>query len=358
VSGQESRVGSGAGVAPGASAPGSGAPGASVVSGAGVAPGSGPRLVLGTMTFGDTVDEAGAEAMLGAALDAGITWIDTANAYVGGETERLLGRQLRSGVLAGRRDELVLASKAGMPHADAGDDAPLSPAALRRSVEGSLGRLGVDRLDLFWLHQPDRATPLAETLSTVAELVAEGKLARLGVSNHAAWQTADVERVAAEVGAPRPELAQQLWNLVARRIEEEHVEFARVHDIETMVYNPLGGGLLTGRHRFDQVPADGRFGDSALAAMYTQRYWDAQLFEAVDRLTAVADDAGATLVELALRWVAHRPGVGSVLLGGSRAEQVTANVAAIARGPLPDDVLAACDDVGRTLRGPMPAYAR
>ncbi|ROS57656.1 aldo/keto reductase [Frigoribacterium sp. PhB118] len=312
-----------------------------------------PRLVLGTMTFGDTVDEATAARMLDTARDAGVTWIDTANAYVGGTTETMLGR-----LLAGRRDEVVLASKAGMPHADAGGLPPLSAVALRASVEASLRRLGTDRLDLFYLHQPDRATPLDETLSTVAALVAEGKVLSLGVSNYAAWQIGDVERVADAVGAPRPVVAQQLCNLVARRLDDEYLEFASVHGLETMVYNPLGGGLLTGRHRFDETPADGRFGDSALAEMYTKRYWDADLFAAIDRLSGVAAEAGVTLVELALRWVAYRPEVGSVLLGGSRPEQLTANVAAVAAGPLPDEVVAACDEVGRQLRGPMPPYAR
>ncbi|WAC51394.1 aldo/keto reductase [Frigoribacterium sp. SL97] len=312
-----------------------------------------PRLVLGTMTFGDTVDEATAARMLDTARDAGVTWIDTANAYVGGSTETMLGR-----LLAGRRDEVVLASKAGMPHADAGGLPPLSAVALRASVEASLRRLGTDRLDLFYLHQPDRATPLDETLSTVAALVAEGKVLSLGVSNYTAWQIGDVERVADAVGAPRPVVAQQLCNLVARRLDDEYLEFASVHGLETMVYNPLGGGLLTGRHRFDETPADGRFGDSALAEMYTKRYWDADLFAAIDRLSGVAAEAGVTLVELALRWVAYRPEVGSVLLGGSRPEQLTANVAAVAAGPLPDEVVAACDEVGRQLRGPMPPYAR
>ncbi len=309
-----------------------------------------PRLVLGTMTFGDTVDEATAARMLDIARDAGVSWIDTANAYVGGTTETMLGR-----LLAGRRDEVVLASKAGMPHADAGGLPPLSAVALRASVEASLRRLGTDRLDL---HQPDRLTPLDETLSTVAALVAEGKVLSLGVSNFAAWQIGDVERVADAVGAPRPVVAQQLCNLVARRLDDEYLEFASVHGLETMVYNPLGGGLLTGRHRFDETPTDGRFGDSALAEMYTERYWDADLFVAIDRLSGVAAEAGVTLVELALRWVAYRPEVGSVLLGGSRPEQLTANVAAIADGPLPDEVVAACDEVGRSLRGPMPPYAR
>lgn len=310
-------------------------------------------LVLGTMTFGDTVDEATAARMLDTALDAGITTIDTANAYVGGATEEMLSRLLK-----GRRDGVILASKAGMPHADHGSHSPLSPEGLRASVEGSLRRLGVDSLDLFYLHQPDRATPLAATLSTVASLVSEGKIGALGVSNFAAWQIADVIHTAREVGAPQPVVAQQLYNLVARRLEEEYLEFATTHEIHTMVYNPLGGGLLTGKHSFDAKPTEGRYGDSKLAAMYTQRYWDRQLFDAIESLSGIAADLGVPLAELSFRWLAYRSGVGSVLLGGSKVEQLQANIAAVSNGPLPADVVEACDAVGTSLRGPMPAYNR
>jgi aryl-alcohol dehydrogenase-like predicted oxidoreductase len=305
------------------------------------------------MTFGDTVDEATAGRMVEEALDAGITTIDTANAYVGGTTEEMLSRLLK-----GRRGDVILASKAGMPHPDHGDNSPLSPAGLRASVEGSLRRLGVDSIDLFYLHQPDRATPLHSTLKTVAELFAEGKIGALGVSNFAAWQIADVIHVAREVGAPRPVVAQQLYNLVARRVEEEYLEFAATHNVHTMVYNPLGGGLLTGKHSFDAKPTEGRYGDSKLAAMYTSRYWDRQLFEAINELSLIAQELGITLAELSLRWLAYRDGVGSMLLGGSKVEQLRANIAAVANGPLPAAVVEACDAVGAGLRGPMPAYNR
>ncbi|NQX25743.1 aldo/keto reductase [Microbacteriaceae bacterium VKM Ac-2854] len=310
------------------------------------------RFVLGTMTFGDTADEAASATILDAALDAGITVIDTANGYAGGATEEILGRLLpgRSGYL--------LASKAGMPHPDAADATPLSAAGLRASVEGSLRRLGVERIDLFYLHQPDRVAPLTETLSTVAALVAEGKIGALGVSNFAAWQIGDVIRVAEEVGAPRPVVAQQLYNLVARRIETEYVEFAAAHDVHTMVYNPLGGGLLTGKHRFDEAPGTGRFGDSRLAAMYRERYWNDQLFEAIGRLAGLADEAGISLVELSFRWLFAKPGVGSVLLGGSKPSQFAGNLALASADPLDPALVEAADAAGAALLGVAPPYNR
>ncbi|MBU8812500.1 aldo/keto reductase [Mycolicibacterium goodii] len=311
------------------------------------------RPVLGTMTFGDTVSADTAADMLDMALAAGITHIDTANAYAGGVTEQIL-----AGLLRGRREQVTVATKAGMPHPDAGDDAPLSARGLRASLEGSLRRLGVDRVDLFYLHQPDRRTPLRETLQTVADLVGEGKVGALGVSNYAAWQIAEINHLADEVGAPRPIVAQQVYNLLARRIEEEYAEFAATSGLITMVYNPLGGGLLTGRHTFGADPSEGRFGDSRLATMYRERYWNADIFEAIGQLSILAEKAGIPLSELALRWLVSKPAAGPILLGASKVTHLEANIAAIAAGPLDDNLVAACDDVGAPLRGAMPNYNR
>ncbi|MFJ3020571.1 aldo/keto reductase [Streptomyces tendae] len=313
-------------------------------------------LVLGTMTFGDTVDRARAARILDMALDAGVTGVDTANVYAGGETERILAE-----LLPGRRDRIVLATKAGIPHPDQGEHAPLSRAGLRAALEGSLKRLGTDRVDLFYLHQPDHVTPPAETMAAVAEFAAEGRILALGVSNHSAWRIAELVRLADELGAPRPVIAQQLHNLLARRIEEEYTGYAAhpaSHGLRTMAYNALAGGLLTGRYREGQAPGAGRFGTSRLAAAYQDRYWHDGLFAAVDRLRAVADGAGTPLPSLALRWLLHRESTDAVLIGCSGVGQLRANLEAAAAGALPDDVLAACDVVGAHLRGPMPAYHR
>ena len=311
------------------------------------------RPVLGTMTFGDTVAVDVAGDMVEAALAAGLTHIDTANGYAGGESEKILAQ-----VLSDRRDDVTIATKAGIPHPDAGSNAPLSAAGLRASLEGSLRRLGTDHVDLFYLHQPDRATPLRETLHTVAELVAEGKVGTLGVSNYAAWQIAEINHLADEVGAPRPVVAQQVYNLLARRIEDEYAEFAAVTDLVTMVYNPLGGGLLTGRHSFDADPAEGRFGDSRLATMYKERYWNTAVFDAIAQLTTLADKAGIPMTELALRWLVSKPTAGPILLGGSKVSHLQSNIAAISAGALDDDLVTACDDIGTALHGAMPNYNR
>jgi aryl-alcohol dehydrogenase-like predicted oxidoreductase len=311
------------------------------------------RPVLGTMTFGDTVTKDVARQLVDTAMTAGVTHIDTANGYAGGESERILAEVLRD-----HRDAVTIATKAGIPHPDAGTHAPLSAAGLRASLEGSLRRLGTDRVDLFYLHQPDRATPLRETLSTVADLVAEQKVGALGVSNYAAWQIAEINHLADEVGAPRPVVAQQVYNLIARRIETEYAEFAAATGLVTMVYNPLGGGLLTGRHSFADAPADGRFGDSRLATMYRERYWNTAVFDAIEQLRVLADKAGIPMSELALRWLLAKPAAGPVLLGGSKVEHLENNIAALAAGPLDPDTVTACDDIGATLFGAMPHYNR
>ena len=309
--------------------------------------------VLGTMAFGDTVSAVTAPEMVAAALDAGVTGVDTANGYAGGESERILGEMMPT-----IRDRVILATKAGIPHPDAGEAAPLSREGIGRCLEGSLKRLKTDSVDLFYLHQPDRRTPLEETLSAIAELQLEGRIRAYGVSNFAAWQLVDLCRLADAMGVARPAMAQQLFNLVARRLEDEYFEAAALFEIPTMVYNPLGGGLLTGTHHFADRPSDGRFGSSRLASMYGERYWSEGIFDAIGQLRAAAEREGTTLQEFSLRWLRHHDGVDAVLVGGSRIEHIASNLAALQAPPLSASGIAVCEDVGAQLRGPMPTYNR
>ncbi|MFE7707045.1 aldo/keto reductase [Streptomyces sp. NPDC057486] len=313
-------------------------------------------LVLGTMTFGDTVDRVGAADLLDMALDAGITGVDTANVYADGETERIL-----AGLLPSRRDRMVLATKAGIPHPDQAGHAPLSRAGLRAALEGSLKRLGTEYVDLFYLHQPDHATPAADTMEAVAELASEGRIRALGVSNFPSWRVAELMRLADEMNAPRPVVAQQLHNLLARRIEEEFIEYAAhptARGIRLMAFNALAGGLLTGRYSGREKPGAGRFTTSRLADAYHDRYWNDELLAAVARLTDVAEQAGIPLAALALRWLLHRDSTHAVLIGSSNTAQLRSNLEAAAAGPLPEDVLDACEQASNGLRGPMPPYHR
>jgi aryl-alcohol dehydrogenase-like predicted oxidoreductase len=311
-----------------------------------------PTAMLGTMTFGDTAGPETAADIVAAALDAGVRWFDTANSYSDGESERILGR-----LLAGR-DDVVVATKVGQPQSALGTEHLLSAELVRRSVDDSLSRLGRDSVDVLYLHRPDRSTPIAETLGAVAALIEAGKVRRLGISNYAAWQ---IEQVAAEttaLGIPPLAVSQQLYNAISRRLEEEYQEYAVTTGLATVVYNPLAGGLLTGRYRADADAGAGRFGSARNSREYRARYWDPRFFDAVDALQTIADGAGMPLAQLAMRWLVGRPAVQSVLVGGSRVDHVVDNLNALALGGLPAEVSAAADEVGDVLRGPMPAYNR
>ena len=310
-------------------------------------------IVLGTMTFGDSVDERAAAAMIEDFLSAGGTGIDTANGYAGGRSEIMLGE-----LLDGRRDQVVLATKVGIPHPDADDAAPLSVDGIHRCVAGSLRRLDTDHVDLLYLHQPDRSTPIAHTLEAIQDLLTAGQIRAWGVSNFAAWRISELRYTAADLGVPDPVIAQQIYNVVATRIDDEYAEYAHSTRLPTVVYNPLAGGLLTGKHTPDETPGTGRFDDTRLGTMYRDRYWNDTIFAAVHALQALAQDAGIPAAELALRWAIGRPVVNAVLIGGSRPDNIRTNLTAVSKGPLPTELAEAVTAISTAVRGPMPPYNR
>ncbi|MEX2374909.1 MAG: aldo/keto reductase [Dehalococcoidia bacterium] len=308
------------------------------------------RLVLGTMTFGSQVDVAEARSMVDLCLDAGVTMFDTANAYNAGRSEEILGE-----VLKGRRNEALIATKAFMSMGPDADDSGLHKEAIFQAVDASLRRLQTDHIDLFYFHQPDWQTPIEESLEALNSLIDSGKIRYGGTSNFAAWQIADILCLSDRKGWQPVCIAQQMYNLLSRRIEEEYAAFSINHGVSNIVYNPLAGGLLTGKHQLDSDPElDSRF----TAEMYRKRYWNDAQFAAVGRLKDVAGEAGLTLVELSFRWLFSQPLVDAVLVGASRLDQLRTNLAA-AQGPqLPKDVMEACDQVWQTLRGAAPSYNR
>ena len=303
------------------------------------------RLILGTMTFGGQVDERAAEEMVDVALGAGITMFDTAYVYTEGRSEEILGA-----VLKRKKSDALVATKV---HPQSGG---LGRAAIFSAIDTSLKRLQRDYVDLYYLHSPDPKTPIDETLEAMAELVRSGKVKRVGISNYAAWQILDIRYRSAAKGWPAIAFSQQLYNLVARRLDEEYAAFTAAFPLFDVVYNPLAGGLLTGKHNGPaSTPVAGsRFSQE----MYRRRYWNEQQFNAVERLRESARGAGLSLIELALRWLWTRPVVDAVLLGASSADQLRMNIAAAEEQPLPDDLLKQCDDVWQELRGIAPGYNR
>jgi aryl-alcohol dehydrogenase-like predicted oxidoreductase len=302
------------------------------------------------MTFGGQTDEAAARSMVDLCLERGVNFIDTANVYTGGQAESILGR-----ILAGRRDRFNIASKVGIKAGDAPDEQGLSRAAIFKAIDGSLSRLQTDYVDFYYLHQPDYATPLAESLAALNELFQAGKVRQIAVSNYAAWQICEMLWLCDKNGWQRPVLVQPMYNLLARRIETELVPFCKQHDLGIVPYNPLAGGLLTGKHSPTAPVADSRFERMPL---YRDRYWQDENFAAVEALQKVARDAGRSLPRLALGWVLAQPTVTSVILGASRLAHLEENLAALDDEPLSQEALAACDAIWPALRGISPQYNR
>ncbi len=224
-------------------------------------------IVCGTMNFGKRTPEDEAHRIVARALERGVTLFDTANAY--GDSELILGRALR-----GRRGARI-ASKVGSRPAGGAREG-LEAEVVLRACDESLQRLGVDRIDLYYLHWPDMRTPLEETLSALQKLIQAGKIAHWGVSNYASWQLVDMERICARTGLPRPTTAQQIYNLLVRQLDVEYWAFARQHPLHTTVYNPLAGGLLAGRALRSEPPKGSRFDGNK---MYQRRYLSDRFFE-------------------------------------------------------------------------------
>ena len=302
-------------------------------------------IVCGTMNFGKRTPEEEAHRIVARALERGVTLFDTANAY--GDSEPILGRALR-----GQRSARI-ASKVGSRPAGEGREG-LKADVVLRACDETLQRLGVERIDLYYLHWPDMRTPLEETLSALQNLVQAGKIGHWGISNYASWQIVDMERICARTGLSRPTTAQQIYNLLIRQLDVEWWAFTRQHPIHTTVYNPLAGGLLAGRALRVEPAKGSRFDGNK---MYQRRYLSDRFFELVEAYSELAREAGLTPVQLAYGWLAARPGVDSVLLGPADVSQLDAGIDACAK-PLGADLCARIDDIHRAFSGTDATYAR
>ena len=308
------------------------------------------RACFGTMTFGSQVDEAAATSMVDRCLELGINFLDTANVYNAGASEVMVGKALK-----GRRDKVILASKVRGKMGDTPDLSGLSRAAIERGIEDSLRRLQTDYLDLYYLHQPDYSVPLEESLEAMDRLVRQGKVRYPASSNYSGWQVCRMQWIAEKNGYRPATVTQPIYNLLSRGIEQEYLPMAKEFGVSTVVYNPLAGGLLTGKQKRDAPLAGTRFDNNQ---MYKDRYWHDQDFDAVAELVGIARKAGRLPVSLALNWLLHHTPADCVILGASRIEQLEENVAALEDGALSDDTVKACDAVWARLRGVTPVYNR
>jgi aryl-alcohol dehydrogenase (NADP+) len=277
------------------------------------------RLCLGTMTFGLQSDESTAFAILDRAAEGGIDFLDTSDAYpLGGElstrgiTEEILGRWLH-----GKRDRFIVATKCFAPTGPAPFDGGNSRKHIMSAVEASLRRLQTDYIDLYQLHGYDRNTPIDETLGALDDLVHQGKVLVRAVGR------------SETLGLARFDSVQPRYNLLFRQIEREMLPFCAEDGVGVIPYNPIAGGLLSGKHERSAPPGEGtRFTLGTAGGMYQQRYWHDTEFDTVDQLGQFAKQAGLSLVTMAVAWVLANPAITAPIIGASRPDQLDASVAA------------------------------
>ena len=292
---------------------------------------------LGCNNFGGRLELSATRAVVHRALDAGINFFDTADIYGGrGGSEGQLGE-----ILGRERQHIVLASKFGMKMSDDGSQQGASRAYVMRAVEGSLKRLRTDYLDLYQIHQPDPDTPIEETLAALSELIEQGMVRFIGLSNFSAAGIAEAQVEAERLGVPGFVSSQDEYSLLVRELEGTLLPSIREHNLGLLPYFPLANGLLTGKYRAGETHPEGaRLSESKNADKYLN---DANL-KVVEALRDFAEVRGRTLLELAFSWLLSRPEVGSVIAGATQPEQIAANARA-ASWQLSEAELAEVDDI-------------
>jgi len=278
---------------------------------------------LGCNNFGRRCDEAQSKIVVDAALEAGINFFDTADVYGDGQSEQFLGRALGK-----RRDQVLIATK--FAHTLGGDDQKRGGSArwIAEAVEGSLGRLGTDRIDLYQMHVPDDDVPIEETLEALTRLVKDGKVIEIGCSNFTGEQISSATETSNANGFSRFVSAQNHFSLLVRDVEAEVLPACTTNGLGMLPYFPLANGLLTGKYRKGEAPPEGtRLG--GLPADRVGRLLSEENFAAVERLEEFAKGQGHTILELAMSWLAAQPSAVSVIAGATKPEQVKANARAV-----------------------------
>lgn len=287
------------------------------------------RLAFGAMTFGtaqlvpgvmNNINQAGADQMVGRALDAGINLFDTADAYTGGESEIMLGK-----ALGNHRDLIAIATKVGFRLGEAITDTGLSYRHIIASAEGSLKRLGTDYIDLYQIHIPDPLTPVEETVRALDDLVRRGLVRYIGFSNFFAWKAARMLGIQERQGYARFVGAQMYYSLLGRDIEHEIVPFVEDTGIGILVWSPLAGGFLSGKYtRETPEPENARLNTFKIPPIDVEKGYDV-----VDLLKQIADNYGASPAQVAIAWILTKPFISSVLVGANKMQQLEDNLGAV-----------------------------
>jgi aryl-alcohol dehydrogenase-like predicted oxidoreductase len=297
------------------------------------------ELCLGAMTFGRETKEEDSRQILDRFVAAGGNFIDTADVYTRGASEQIVGRWLKDQP----RDDLVIATKVRFPMGSGPNEVGLSRKHILAGIEASLRRLQTDYIDLYQVHSPDPTTSIEETLRALDDLVHAGKVRYIGCSNYLAWQLAEALWTSDKHNLARFECAQPRYNILFRMIEDEILPLCRSYGVGVIVYNPLAGGMLTGRYREKQeYDANQRFGLKNSGELYRKRYWKGAVFEEVNRLGNFFEAHGKSLAHVALAWVLAQPGITCAILGASKPEQLQDSLKGVDL-PLDDEELQTCD---------------
>lgn len=310
------------------------------------------KIILGTMTFSDQVNEQTAVDMLEMFRATNDHEVDTAYVYNKGETELLLGQLNTKGKLA----NTALAGKAN-PAVGGG----LNPESVTRQLTESLNRLNKEAFDLFYLHSPDLNTPINDTLACIDKHYRKGRFKRFGLSNYAAWQVAEIVEKCRQNNWIEPTVYQGMYNALTRDVERELLPCLANYKMSFYVYNPLAGGMLTGKHTsVETQPESGRF---ASFAGYQDRYWKPDLFSVVDRFSKACKACDITPASAAIRWLIHHSaiaerGTHAIILGASKLDHLEQNLKACKAGPLPDTILQSLDDGWEQVRPVCIKYFR
>jgi len=304
------------------------------------------RLCLGTMTFGLQCDEPTSHAIMDAAAEGGIDFIDTADVYPLGGDLTLVGRteEVVGNWLKGRRHNFALATKCVGRMGPNRWDQGMSRKHILDAIDASLRRLKTDYVDLYQLHSYDPSTPLDEALEALDSVVRSGKARYVGVSNWPAYKVARGIGRSEIKGLARIASVQPRYNLLFRTFERDLLPLCAEEGVAVIPYNPLAGGLLTGKHRGANTPPAGRFTLGTAAANYQARYWHDREFDTIEALAKVAEEAGMSMATMSVSWVLANPAITAPIIGASKPEQLADSLAA-ANAPMPTDLKARLDDL-------------
>lgn len=307
------------------------------------------NLILGTMTFGESVFVPQVGEFVNTFLDAGYDELDTAYVYNEGNCERLLGE-----VLPGLNRPYKISTKVN-PRISGKLDAD----AAYKQVNESLERMKLDSVEVVFLHFPDPATPVESVLSAMADLHDQGKYRELGLSNFPAWMVADIWHICDKQGWVKPTVFEGIYNPLTRRAEAELNTCLNNYGLRFYAYNPMCGGLLTGRYgKFEETPTDGRF---THRPNYQNRYWKKSYFDAVDVIREATEKHGITTIEATYRWLAYHSMLNgnrgdAILIGASKLNHLKQNLDTVKAGPLPEDVVGAFEQAWQITKGDSPEY--